>query len=360
MLGEMVARLAASGITARAAVADSWGAAHAVARWLARPDASRGPRAARARRRCGPCRSPRCACRATSSTACARSASSGSASWRRSRARRWRCGSARRSAGGSTRRWVGWPSRSRRSARPSSSRSVAPSPSRSARRRPSRAISASWSSDLCARLEQRGLGARRLDLIFKRVDFRARRACDRRRATEARSAPSDATALRADRQRRSRLRHRADEPHRHPRRTDGRRQNASDLVETRPAEIADLGGRAGHFFAGDERTRNWERGAGPSHEPCACTIDFIPRRYVQNKDAQTSRREVWPRRRGSSQPELLPEVVFIDETGTTKRPASRISRAQAGSRVPHGMKDDAGRGAALDGIAALWYREHER
>lgn len=37
MLGEMVERLAASGIAAQAAVADSWGAAHAVARWLARP-----------------------------------------------------------------------------------------------------------------------------------------------------------------------------------------------------------------------------------------------------------------------------------------------------------------------------------
>ena len=37
MLGELVERLAASGIAARAAVADSWGAAHAVARWLARP-----------------------------------------------------------------------------------------------------------------------------------------------------------------------------------------------------------------------------------------------------------------------------------------------------------------------------------
>ena len=37
MLGEMVERLAASGIAAQAAVADSWGAAHAVARWLAQP-----------------------------------------------------------------------------------------------------------------------------------------------------------------------------------------------------------------------------------------------------------------------------------------------------------------------------------
>ncbi len=37
MLGEMVERMAASGIAAQAAVADSWGAAHAVARWLAQP-----------------------------------------------------------------------------------------------------------------------------------------------------------------------------------------------------------------------------------------------------------------------------------------------------------------------------------
>ena len=37
MLEEMVARLAASGIAARAAIADSWGAAHALARYAARP-----------------------------------------------------------------------------------------------------------------------------------------------------------------------------------------------------------------------------------------------------------------------------------------------------------------------------------
>jgi protein ImuB len=37
MLEEMVARLAASGIAARAAIADSWGAAHAFARYAARP-----------------------------------------------------------------------------------------------------------------------------------------------------------------------------------------------------------------------------------------------------------------------------------------------------------------------------------
>ena len=37
MLVGLVERLAASGIAARAAVADSWGAAHAAARWLARP-----------------------------------------------------------------------------------------------------------------------------------------------------------------------------------------------------------------------------------------------------------------------------------------------------------------------------------
>lgn len=39
MLADMVARLAAAGIEARAAVADTWGAAHAAARFLARPTA---------------------------------------------------------------------------------------------------------------------------------------------------------------------------------------------------------------------------------------------------------------------------------------------------------------------------------
>ena len=37
MLADMVERLAAAGIAARAAIADSWGAAHALARYGARP-----------------------------------------------------------------------------------------------------------------------------------------------------------------------------------------------------------------------------------------------------------------------------------------------------------------------------------
>ena len=106
MLAEMVERLAASGIAARAAVADSWGAAHALARWLRAADTC-GARRRKRRRCCGPCRSPRCACPATSSMACACSASSGSAIWRRSRARRWRCASVPSSVAGSTRRWDG-------------------------------------------------------------------------------------------------------------------------------------------------------------------------------------------------------------------------------------------------------------
>ncbi len=44
LLRDLVDRLAAAGIAARAAVADSWGAAHAAARWLARPTVVVPPR----------------------------------------------------------------------------------------------------------------------------------------------------------------------------------------------------------------------------------------------------------------------------------------------------------------------------
>ena len=66
------------------------------------------------------------------------------------------------------------------------SRSAAPSPSRSARPRPSPATSASWSTSSARRSRLRGLGARRLDLLFHRVDNRDRGDPRRHRAAGAR------------------------------------------------------------------------------------------------------------------------------------------------------------------------------
>ena len=103
MLADMVERLAASGIAARAAIADSWGAAHALARYCRAAD----PRRPGRRKREGDLGLPIAALRlpdmvAGSARPRLRRASANS---RRSRARRWRCASALSSAGVSTRRW---------------------------------------------------------------------------------------------------------------------------------------------------------------------------------------------------------------------------------------------------------------
>ena len=103
---------------------------------------------------------------------CSAWGSSASANWRRSRARRWRCGSGPRSAGGSIRRSAGCVEPITPIAAPELIQ---------VRRNFAEPIGAAETiaryvgllvADLCTALEDRGLGARRLDLLCHRVDNR--------------------------------------------------------------------------------------------------------------------------------------------------------------------------------------------
>ena len=206
MLEGLVGRLAMSGVTARAAVADTWGAAHALARYRTDPVTIAPPGHGAAAIASLPLAALRLAARLLPPT-CACSASSASADLlaqpRAPLDPALRPGTRPPHRPGAR---PPRPSRSSRSAPPTSSRFAAPSPNRSVRPRRSPATSASWSVELCDALEARGLGARRLDLICHRVDSHA--AGDPRRHSHAcaRRQAADPAALRPDRDDRSRVR----------------------------------------------------------------------------------------------------------------------------------------------------------
>ena len=203
----MVAKLAGVGLRARAAIADTWGAAHALARFAARPGyrlrAGKAPRPMSAA-----CRSGRCGLRPIWSTVSACSASTASAIWWRSRARRWRCASAPSWAAASTRPSAASPSRSSRSA---------PTELIEVRRVFAEPIGAAetiaryigkLAAQLCDALGAEGprRAAARSHLPPRRQS-RPGRARRHRPAAARRQAP-DPAALRQDRDHRSRLRHR--------------------------------------------------------------------------------------------------------------------------------------------------------
>ena len=104
MLKGMVERLAASGIAARAAIADSWGAAYAFARTAPGPLSS--SQRETARKLFSTCPSPPCACPKPWWRICPSSASRGSVNSRQNPARRLLCVSVQNFAAVSIRPWV--------------------------------------------------------------------------------------------------------------------------------------------------------------------------------------------------------------------------------------------------------------
>ena len=162
--------LRASGIAARAAIADSWGAAHALARYVARPTIVVPP--ARTPTAICRCRSQHCGCRPTWSTICAGSASS---AFRISLAKP-RAPLALRFGPELGRRLDQAMGRLSEPIDP-----IRPPEIVEVRRAFAEPIGAAETiarytgklvAQLCDALEAKGLGARRLDLLFHRVDNR--------------------------------------------------------------------------------------------------------------------------------------------------------------------------------------------
>ena len=176
---DLVGRLAMSGIAARAAVADTWGAAHALARYAARPTCRRAARARRLRARALPIAALRLPADVVADLRVLGFERIGEllAQPRAPLALRFGPELGRRLD-----QALGAPGRADRAGPPAGPDRgrAAPSPSRSAPPRRSPATSASSAMQLCATLEAKGLGARRLDLLFHRVDNR-----DRRRSASA-------------------------------------------------------------------------------------------------------------------------------------------------------------------------------
>ena len=240
LLTDLVGRLAAQRFAARAAIADTPGAAHAVARFSGRTPPWWSTRRA-IRRRSRPCPSPPCACPAEIAGLTSGSASSASARCRDRPRRRWcalrpdRRAAARRRpsaasvradrAGDAARTWWRIGCLRRTAARPTPSRQCIDKLLRVVCRRLERAVARRAPARSAVRTRGR-LGAGN---------------SHRHRAAVARCRSSRAAAARTARAGRSRRRRRGDASHRHAGRADWRSRRSTPC---RCAAIGRTGRRA--------------------------------------------------------------------------------------------------------------------